>query len=235
MFWIYIPPIILIAALAALAIILGKKSADLKRGGLFQTDRDAPGRRAGVGERIKLIGGKSLHLLEKALNVVKGFFRKTEPIIASWVMKLRAKRNGKGLKEIGESSRDGTGKPSADVRLIREIERAEEVHADIVELDREEKLPGREVIARRKIVEPAPVIKKEILPEDKVREAALIYRIAENPRDIEAYRELGDYYLGVGNIKDAKESFKMVLKLRPRDLKAKSCLREIEMRMRLGS
>ena len=52
---------------------------------------------------------------------------------------------------------------------------------------------------------------------------------------MEAYRELGDYYLAVGNIKDAKDSFKMVLKLRPRDLKAKSSLREIELRMRLGS
>ena len=77
-------------------------------------------------------------------------------------------------------------------------------------------------------------VKKEPLPENKVQEAALIYRIAENPKDLEAYREIGDYYMGIGNIKDAKESFKMVLKLRPRDLKAKSSLREIEMKMRLG-
>ena len=88
----------------------------------------------------------------------------------------------------------------------------------------------------KKKEEPAPQrIVPELAAEDRAKEEALIHRIAENPKDNEAYRELGDYYMSIGNIKDAKDSFKMVLKLRPRDLKAKSSLREIEMRMRLGS
>ena len=97
------------------------------------------------------------------------------------------------------------------------------------------RLISGEVTVRRK----EESLPKRILPEkaqeNKVREEALIHRIAENPKDVEAYRELGDYYMSIENIKDAKDSFKMVLKLRPRDLKAKSSLREIEMKMRLGS
>jgi len=91
------------------------------------------------------------------------------------------------------------------------------------------------VIIRKKVEAPPLIIKEKPAEEDKVKEDALIHRIAENPKDMEAYREIGDYYLSVGNIKDAKESFKMVLRLRPRDLKAKSSLKEIEMKMRLGN
>jgi len=93
----------------------------------------------------------------------------------------------------------------------------------------------KEVVVRKR-AEPVPQrIVQEIAAEDKLKEEALVHRIAENPKDVEAYRELGDYYMATGNLKDAKDSFKMVLKLRPRDLKAKSSLRDLEMRMRLGA
>ena len=35
MFWIYVPPVIFIAALVALVVILGKKTARLKKEGSF--------------------------------------------------------------------------------------------------------------------------------------------------------------------------------------------------------
>jgi tetratricopeptide (TPR) repeat protein len=248
MFWIYVPPIILVVALASLAVMLGRKSADLKKIKPFRPQPDAPEEKGGsprfgppsreAGEagwkkRLNFIGRKTLHVLEKILDLSKMAFKKTEQIFSIWAAKLRARRKGKKFEEIAPS--DFPKEPD-EASILEELEKNEDISASLTEKSENIGYVGSEVIVRRRIYEePIVIPKKEPLPEDRVREAALIYRIAENPKDLEAYREIGDYYMGIGNIKDAKESFKMVLKLRPRDLKAKSSLREIEMKMRLGS
>jgi hypothetical protein len=233
MFWIYIPPIILIVALTALVVMLGRKSADFKKVQSIQPEPADAGPRTSLKGRLNSFGKAMLHLIEIILDFLKSSFRKFEQVVSVWVAKLKARRNGKKVD---------AGMPEEFVleekaeKIIEEIEKTEDISLSYPESEDSIRYVGSEVVVRRKIMEPPVVIqKKEPMPEDRVREAALIYRIAENPRDIEAYREIGDYYLGIGNIKDAKESFKMVLKLRPRDLKAKSSLREIEMKMRLGS
>lgn len=241
MFWIYVPPIILIAALAGLAVILGRKSADLRRIRTFQPQSSAPAGKiglprfngAGWKSRLNFIGRKILHILERILDLSKVAFKKTEEATSIWAAKLRARRKGKKFENI---SHDDFSKEPDEARIIQEIERTEEISANLTEKSGSVRYGGSEVVVRRRFPEePVMIPKKEPLPENKVQEAALIYRIAENPKDVEAYREIGDYYMDIGNIKDAKESFKMVLKLRPRDLKAKSSLREIEMKMRLGN
>jgi len=241
MFWIYVPPIILVVALASLAVMLGRKSADLKKIKPFRPQSDAPEEKSGsprFGEagwkkRLNFIGRKTLHVLEKILDLSKMAFKKTEQMFSIWAAKLRARRKGKKFEEI--VSGDFPKEPD-EASILEEIEKAEEISTNLTQTGENMRYAEREVVIRRKIhEEPIVIPKKELLPEDRVREAALIYRIAENPKDLEAYREIGDYYMGIGNIKDAKESFKMVLKLRPRDLKAKSSLREIEMKMRLGN
>ena len=248
MFWIYVPPIILVVALASLAVMLGRKSADLKKIKPFHPQPDAPEEKGGssrfglpsreTGEagwkkRLNFIGRKTLHVLEKILDLSKMAFKKTEQAFSIWAAKLRARRKGKKFEEIAPS--DFSKEPD-EASILEELEKNEEISANLTEKSENIGYVGSEVVVRRKIhEEPIVIPKKEPLPEDRVREAALIYRIAENPKDLEAYHEIGDYYMGIGNIKDAKESFKMVLKLRPRDLKAKSSLREIEMKMRLGN
>jgi hypothetical protein len=240
MSWIYIPPIILIAALVAFLVILGRKSADLKKLKNLQPERSVSEKSQSDWKgRFKSIGRAMLHALEKTLGLTKTVFKRTEGMISGWTLRLQARRNGKKLddrhlEDISLDKKPETSK--SEENILREIEESVEISDNLSESEEKLKYVGNEVIVRRKIAEePFIVPKKEPLPEDKVKEAALIYRIAENPKDIEAYREIGDYYMAIGNIKDAKESFKMVLKLRPRDLKAKSSLREIEMRMRLGS
>lgn len=235
MFWIYIPPIILIGALAALVFILGRKKSDLKRVGAFVSREKAGEEKPSDWKsRLNSLGKKSLHLLEITLNGLKNAFKKTEQVVSGWAARLRARRSGKKLPVAPKD--DFLAKIGEEENAIRKIEDANEPLVSWNEEAESAKQMGNEVVVRKKIAEePVLVPKKEPLAEDKVREAALIWRIAENPKDLEAYREIGDYYLGTGNIKDAKEAFKMVLKLRPRDLKAKSSLREIELRMRLGS
>lgn len=70
--------------------------------------------------------------------------------------------------------------------------------------------------------EKPPLLKKDQL------EDILVERIALNPRDIEAYERLGDYYLEQGNLTDAKECYRQVLKLSPAYRLVKIKIRRLE-------
>ncbi|MFA5871256.1 MAG: hypothetical protein WC858_00895 [Parcubacteria group bacterium] len=242
MFWIYVPPIILLISLVALILLVWRKISRLKSRGI----------QLGVSEKISVNaereGTKSkrilvtlARILENLLILLKNGFKKSEMIVSGWALKMK-----KGKRNTDEQSFASPGNELQDqagfLDKIKNISLDDENRPDTDEemLIRKEEgagfTSGLAVLRRKKQPEmPLPKLREEPIPENKAREEALIFRIAENPKDIEAYRELGDYYLATGNIKDAKDSFKMVLKLRPRDLKAKSSLREIEMRMRLGS
>jgi tetratricopeptide (TPR) repeat protein len=63
---------------------------------------------------------------------------------------------------------------------------------------------------------------------DIVREEGLIARIAVNPKDFVAYEELGDHYLEIGNVKDAKECYRQVLRLSPVQRMVKIKIRRLE-------
>ena len=62
----------------------------------------------------------------------------------------------------------------------------------------------------------------------KAPEEDLIGRIANNPKDYEAYEALGDFYMESGNIKDAKECYRQVLKLSPVQRMVKIKIRRLE-------
>jgi tetratricopeptide (TPR) repeat protein len=59
-------------------------------------------------------------------------------------------------------------------------------------------------------------------------EEDMIGRIATNPKDFEAYEALGDFYMESGNIKDAKECYRQVLKLSPVQRMVKIKIRRLE-------
>jgi hypothetical protein len=240
--WLYLPPVILIAALIGLVVVLGKKTAALKKTGALQSGANFP-KPADPGEsRLKKTGSVFLNILERILYLTKVAFRKSEESVTGWIRKVKERRLGKKMGADSSAERkifaESLDIPDIDDVNIRKIE-DEEILGSIDEIDDGLEFTGRKSQVKSVIREEITIIpaKTEVepLPEDKVREDALIHRIAENPKDVEAYRELGDYYMAVGNIKDAKDSFKMVLRLRPRDLKAKSSLREIELKMRLGN
>lgn len=67
-----------------------------------------------------------------------------------------------------------------------------------------------------------PVRRAEFSEED------LISQIATNPKDFKAYEALGDYYMESGNVKDAKECYRQVLKLRPAERLVKIKIRRLE-------
>ncbi|HCU70130.1 MAG TPA: hypothetical protein DIC35_00045 [Candidatus Moranbacteria bacterium] len=59
-------------------------------------------------------------------------------------------------------------------------------------------------------------------------EDLLIERIAANPKDVEAYERLGEYYMEIDSLGDAKECFKQVLKLDPKNRNVKYRMRVLE-------
>jgi tetratricopeptide (TPR) repeat protein len=58
-------------------------------------------------------------------------------------------------------------------------------------------------------------------------ERRLIEQLSKNPKDIEAYRRLGNLYVIAGNIADARASFSEILRLNPDDEEAKRRLSEL--------
>jgi tetratricopeptide (TPR) repeat protein len=94
--------------------------------------------------------------------------------------------------------------------------------------------PAKIVPARVETERPM-VSEKMALPESAnmkrkggVPEEDLIARIATNPKDFEAYEALGDFYMENGNIKDAKECYRQVLKLSPVQRMVKIKIRRLE-------
>ncbi len=73
-----------------------------------------------------------------------------------------------------------------------------------------------------------PENKKRVFRSDASREESLIAHIAKDPKNFIAYEELGDYYLETGNIKDAKECYRQVLKLSPVHRMVKIKIRRLE-------
>ncbi len=80
----------------------------------------------------------------------------------------------------------------------------------------------------QQVAEEQPELKKEEKKERfVVEEKKYIETIVKNPRDVKTYRSLGLLYLAQKNYKDAKESFRQILKINSKDKEAKKKLEEI--------
>lgn len=73
-----------------------------------------------------------------------------------------------------------------------------------------------------------PEQKRSALQVDTSREEDIIARIAMNPKDFTAYEELGDYYLEMGSLSDAKGCYRQVLKFSPAQRMVKIKIRRLE-------
>jgi len=91
--------------------------------------------------------------------------------------------------------------------------------------------PEKEVLVPRPTISASmthPEKEKNALRKESSKEETLIGRIARDPKDFTAYEELGDHYLEMGNIKDAKECYRQVLKLSPVHRLVKIKIRRLE-------
>ncbi|TAK96867.1 tetratricopeptide repeat protein [Patescibacteria group bacterium] len=241
MLYYIIPPVVMVVSLAALVLFLSKKTEVINREIMLGQSEDEARKQLVVSK----INRVSLSILEKNIYRVKLIFLKSYNMFDAWVHSIRKQREHHAA-QIAAIEREQQERPEQILENKAEIILPEEpvevfsrptriVTEPVVEIP-VTKMTGAELVAE---VTQKPVIvrhdaakkmqrpERPMLTKSKLEEA-LIERIAENPRDLEAYERLGEHYIERQNLPDALECFKQVLKLAPGNRKAKAQVKKLE-------
>jgi len=211
MLYLIIPPIIIIVSLVLLLFLLSRKSSEFHK--IENQSQEESFFEKNVVRRMKSIDYLRLNqfllrLLEKVTRKSKVFLLKFNNIAGKWfhLIKKRKEINNsdKEIKDFSAGRKD-------DIKKGKPVP---------VSFEETEKITLPMVSDKVAKPEPRTVVKNEF-------ERILIERIAVNPRDIEAYERLGDYYMEQENSKDAKECYGQVLKLSPGHHQARIRLRKL--------
>lgn len=201
-----LPPIIIVLATVALIFFLFKKVSNIPEADLLPDHQERQRGKAGVGKFPGVLKHLILKVLEKSIQRMKLFSLKFHNISNEWVRDIRKKRQ---QVEQEVATKEAPVTPDAD--------------EDVEMEDIAKEIPP---MIRPTVVHPDPKVVAQ--PQQSQLEDILIRRIAINPKDIEAYERLGDYYNEQSNLPDALECYKQVLKLSPSHYKAKTKIRSIE-------
>jgi len=227
-----IPPILVVLSLTAIIIFLFKKSKKVSEIKDVQSALSELGEKKGFSGKIRKSFEKInmqetkhglLALLEKVVGRIRNTFLKMEVIFGNWVQSLRKKRNGE-LMEIKEQTKEmeiiDKIKDYKFENLKKGVYKSPTISINNSEIETEKTF--KPIISEK-------VVKPKIQAEIRSRlEELLIERVASNPRDIEAYERLGEYYLEMESFEFAKECFKQILKLNPSNRNAKYKIRRLE-------
>jgi len=221
-----IPPIIIILSLAALIFFIFRKSANIPEELILKERRIETGNVGTEKQKLFRFTQMILKITEKIMQRFKLFSLKFYNKTDNWFHSIKERRERRssdieGAEKIESKSEIGK-KAAVQARKEAEVDAGNAV---------------REKYARRAEemeIEVEPMISKEAVHPDsknQIRnefEKALIERIALNPKDIEAYERLGDYYIEVGNFNDSLACFEEVLKLSPVNRRAKIKVRRLQ-------
>jgi thioredoxin-like negative regulator of GroEL len=222
MLYYIIPPIIIIISTSVLIYFLFRKAEQLPS--LETKEVDLSEKNESIFFRIKeIISHGWLKLMERLMHRAKLISLKFHNISNERFHAIRKKRQERVDQEQEKDAiiaeiREENSRGDNAARNVVQLDGALEPH------DKEPKSLIKPTIVHPDIRQTKMVAKSQL-------EDALIKRIAVNPRDIEAYERLGDYYMETSNQKDALECFKQVLKLNPQHHKAKLRVRRIEKAM----
>jgi len=217
----------MIVTLAVFIFFISKKMNQIPRPVELKAEDGAVIEQSGMKDAVKhKVSHFFLHMLEKMTKRFKLMSLKSHNALETWSKKIREKKEDRlrareelkqqqdaAIAELELKEEDDTKKPKDILAEIAKPEVAQKVKKETV-------MP--------------PMVREEVaIPEPKEEEkgeyeSALIERIAMNPRDIEAYERLGDYYVELGNSIDAVECFKQVVKLSPGNRKAKLAIRKLD-------
>jgi len=229
MLYSLIPPILIVLSLVGIIVFLAKKSSKLNELKL-ENRQTVEERMAELGffkrqilkiKNIKWNGVKRffLFILEKITRFFRSLFLKLGSIFSNWSNSLK-----KGEPKEAEITEIRDGEDLFN--KIRTYNSREEIKGkfnnEIEEIEKEIRPILKDEIVSPEIRKPQVIIEKEGLEE------ALIERIAANPKDVEAYERLGEYYLEIKSHEDAKECFKQVIKLDPSNRNARYKMRRLE-------
>lgn len=250
-----IPPILVISSVIGIIIFLLKKAPEIKR--LEREEKLEKERtfRAMTGDASKFserdaqkskalsgINHGLLVFLEKLVKRFRIIFLKLENSLKLWGETIRKKRNTRmGGKIENEKSQTGDEQLKKEFPPVSENEGLDGIIDKVGKHDSEkrnirERLGLKQKLKQEEVEEKffRPIISDRIVVPKRRRETKsrleelLIERIAANPKDIEAYERLGEYYLEVKNLEHSKECFKQVLRLNPTNSNARYKIRRLE-------
>lgn len=239
-----LPPILAILSVIGIIVFLIKKSPEIKRlekeekiaeeRGLVSTGDPRLARAVGNSEKTAKLKQFSLVFLEKMVKRSQIIFLKLENRLKNWGEGIRKKRS----PSFNEAMRE----KQLEEQLLQKEKEADVLDGiidklgDSKKVDIRERLGLRQKEKREEIEEKffRPIISDRVVVPKRRRETKsrleelLIERIAANPKDIEAYERLGEYYLEVKNLEHSKECFKQVLRLNPTNRNARYKIRKLE-------
>jgi tetratricopeptide (TPR) repeat protein len=212
-----LPPVIIVVSLALIIFLISRKSLEVEKR-FLENDKEKDNK------LVVSLKSKTIHLLERVSHWFKVFSLKFHNWNENKLRALKMKKTEvKAAKDkFIEEKKAKKKKIMPDVRKV-DIQLSKKEQEEMRERKKEVKRKKREYL------EGAMVSKKAVYP-DKVRkelEEALIERIAGDPRDIEAYERLGDYYISQNKNQDAEACYGQVLKLNPQNLTVKTKLRRL--------
>ncbi len=243
MLYSIIPPILVILSIIGIVLFLLKKNPEVEKLAEREEAREAiKNSQAGASENISTdskIKQKALIILEKVIKKIRVLFLRLENLFTSWGEKLRKRRNAK--KELSAKTTVASASSASLFGQQADKEKVDSV-ADKLEKYAPEKRSIRERLnlkqkKRQEEVEEKffrPIISDKIVVPKRRRETKnrleelLIERIAANPKDIEAYERLGEYYLEIKNLEHSKECFKQVIRLNPTNLGVRYKIKKLE-------
>jgi tetratricopeptide (TPR) repeat protein len=241
MLYLIVPPIVIVVVLVFLLWYLSKKANDPQ-----VNERVLEMDELHKQTRFRGIREWRLRFLEKFAQKSKNNSLRMHNALHTWLQSIRASRKQvQDQKQLVEEYQKKEERESYEkVQLEPEVSSYVEVATSDVMETKEESAFAIPLIRRHKRVEENSLRQPEdrpmvsaraALPESKklasrgkAPEEDLIGQIATNPKDFEAYEALGDFYMDNGNIKDAKECYRQVLKLSPVQRMVKIKIRRLE-------
>ena len=229
MLYSIIPPALVVMSLVGIIIFLMKKAPEVARledkpiliSAEEQKEQELSARYAALKKENRksfkdvaaASGVKTMGILKKAALFFGKFFTSGKSALG------RINDGAKAKLEAGKlSKRQSLQKEESSDFFQRQAGHRMEV------IDEEEYMPEEAATITEAV---QPRVEKKVEKKD-LFEKILIDRIAGNPKDIEAYERLGEYYLEIESWNYAKECFKQVIKLNPRNIGARSRMRRLE-------
>jgi tetratricopeptide (TPR) repeat protein len=214
MLYLILPPIIVIATLAVLVYFFSRRFPRVENE-IIKHLNDYPRVHALHTRVFDAMKRASLYVLERLAQWFKVMTLKIYNALHHWTQSIREKKAKVLAKpvisipvEMPEQVSVASSESEAHNRRIRPM------------ISRRVTQPEKK-IKPLIVVAATPVIKNQL-------EDILVERIAANPRDLEAYERLGEYYMEQGNVQDAKECYRQVLRLSPVHRLAKVKIRRLE-------
>jgi len=211
-----LPPIIIIISVSVLIMFLFRKAAQIPAEEFIADEYKREDEKKSV-KIMSAVGQMSLKFLERLMHHLKLLSLKFHNVSNVWFQTIREKRQHN--VQLQKEAQEKKNEQNAIERQKREngviTKQEDEILAEVQQV--------RPTVRSTVTMPQQPRLREKNQLED-----ALIKRIAINPKDIEAYERLGDYYLENANIQDSLECFKQVLHLSPAHHKARLRIRRLE-------